>query len=83
MSHNMNKYFDQVATAVLLAIRNAEQRLLDRLEELDDRVAKLAEKIDKVDQRIAKKEHAIEGRGQPSKTKAQKPAAAPSNRTEQ
>ena len=35
----------------------------------------LDEKIDKVDQRIAKQEQAIEGRGQASKTKAQKPEA--------
>src|SRR6201987_47859 len=57
---------------VLLAIRHVERRLLDRLEGLDDRVAKLDEKIDEIDQRIAKQEHAIERRGQTSKTKAQK-----------
>jgi len=36
-----------------------------------------------VDQRIAKQENAIERRGQTSKSKPQKPAATPSNRTEQ
>ena len=60
---------------VLMAIRHVERRLLDRLEGLDDRVANLDKKIDKVDQRIAKQEHAIEQRGQTSKTKAEKPAA--------
>ena len=57
---------------VLMAIRHVERRLLDRLEGLDEGVATLDEKIDKVDQRIAKQENAIEGRGQTSKTKAQK-----------
>ena len=55
---------------VLLAIRHAERRLLDRLEGLDDRVANLDQKIDKVDQRIAKQEIAIEPQGQTSKTEA-------------
>jgi hypothetical protein len=55
---------------VLLAIRHAERRLLDRLEGLDDRVANLDQKIDKVDQRIAKQENAIEPQGQTSKTEA-------------
>ena len=47
---------------VLMAIRNVERRLLDRLEGLDDRVANLDEKIDKVDQYIAKQENAIDDR---------------------
>ena len=60
---------------VLMAIRHVEGRLLDRLGGLDDRVLNLNEKIDKIDQRIAQRKNAIEGRGQTSKTKAQKPAA--------
>jgi len=70
---------------VLQAIHHVERRLLDRLEglddrleELDNRVANLDKKIDKVDQRIAEQENAIERLGQTSKTKAQKPAATPS-----
>jgi hypothetical protein len=55
---------------VLLAIRHAERRLLDRLEGLDDRMASLDQKIDKIDQRIAKQENAIEPQGQTSKTEA-------------
>jgi len=75
----MNRVHEQFETpskedidGVLLAIRHVERRLL---EGLDGRVANLDEKFDKVDQRIAKQEHAIERRGQTSKTKAQKPAA--------
>jgi hypothetical protein len=52
---------------LLLAVRHVERRLLDRLEELDNRVANLDEKFDKVDQRIAKQENAIERLGQTSK----------------
>ena len=75
----MNRVHDQFENpskedidGVLLAIRHVEERLLDRLEGLDDQVVNLNEKID---QRIAKQENAIEGRGQTSKTQAQKPAA--------
>jgi hypothetical protein len=75
----MSRVHEQFKTAskedideLLLAIRHVERRLLDRLEGLDDRVAKLDEKIDQADQRNAKKEHAIGRRGQTSKTKAQK-----------
>ena len=49
---------------VLLAIRHGERRLLDRLEGLDDRVAKLDEKIDKVDQRVPKLDEKIDKVGQ-------------------
>jgi chromosome segregation ATPase len=41
---------------LLVAIRHAERRLLDRLEGLDERVGELNEKIEKVDQRLAKQE---------------------------
>ena len=41
---------------LLLAIRHAERRLLERLEGLDERVGELNEKIEKVDQRVAKQD---------------------------
>jgi hypothetical protein len=73
----MNRVHEQLESpskedidGVLLAIRHAERRLLDRLEGLDDRVANLDQKIDKVDQRIAKQENATQPQGQTSKTEA-------------
>jgi hypothetical protein len=60
---------------VLMAIRHVERRLLDRLEGLNNQVANLDEKIDQVDQRVAKQENAIERLGQTSRTEAHKPAA--------
>jgi uncharacterized coiled-coil protein SlyX len=62
---------------VLLAIRHAERRLLDRLEGLDGRVANLNEKIDNLDEEIAKQGNAIERLQQTVKSKVEKPAATP------
>jgi peptidoglycan hydrolase CwlO-like protein len=62
---------------VLLAIRHAERRLLDRLEGLDDRVGNLNERIDNLDEGIAKQENAIERLEQTVRTKVQKSAATP------
>jgi len=55
-------------------IDKVDQQIAKQENAIDDRVAILDEKIHKVDQRIAKQENAIKGRGQTSKTKAQKPA---------
>jgi len=59
-------------------IDKVNQRIVNQENAIEDRMADLDEKIDKVDQRIAEQENAIERLGQTSKTKAQKPAATPS-----
>jgi len=59
-------------------IDKVNQRIANQENAIEDRMADLDEKIDKVDQRIAEQENAIERLGQTSKTKAQKPAATPS-----